>query len=94
MHPPKGYTATRDSAVQAVRLFPRLAIANHNAMPKRNAHRFDVGQYSIANQSDATNAKSQVRAKLLRMILENERTRTRRMPGGNQPPGAKRPNAS
>lgn len=62
--------------VPSVRLFPRLATTDTSGKPKRLPRR-NVGQHSQpATDGDRRDAAhKQVRARLLRMILENERIR-------------------
>jgi hypothetical protein len=84
--------ADLESPVQTVKLFPRLAMANYPTIPHRNPRPTESEYRPSSNHADAVKARSQVRARLLRMILENERTR--RTPRSNDSDGSRRPNAS
>ena len=58
----------------SVKLFPRLATANIHRKPKRASRRIAVQPVNAAVDTREA-ARTQVRARLLRMILENEQVR-------------------
>jgi hypothetical protein len=67
--------ADSDSAMPSVKLYPRLATRNPEVEPK-NARRKHARQRQTAADDDRRDAaRSNIRARLLRMIVENERVR-------------------
>jgi hypothetical protein len=64
-----------DPFVQSVKLFPRLAMTNEFAKSKASPRKPKRPHRSSADRAEVTSSQSQVRARLLRMILENERVR-------------------
>jgi hypothetical protein len=73
-----------DPSVRTVKLFPRLAMTNQPTNSKRDACLRSHPRGPHTSCPEADTPQSQVRARLLRMILENERNRR----------GPERPNAS
>jgi hypothetical protein len=63
-----------DRSMRSVKLFPRLAMTNQPAKSKRSAHPRSNPRGPLTASAEET-PRAQVRARLLRMILENERVR-------------------
>jgi hypothetical protein len=59
----------------SVRLYPRLAMANGPHKSKRVSRTARVRKASAGVEQESGTAESQVRARLLHMIIENERVR-------------------
>ena len=69
MHPPNS-----EPIVPSVKLFPRLAMT-HPSQNRQRALRSGAARHVAADDNRIDPAHTQVRARLLRMILENERVR-------------------
>ena len=70
------HSANSEPVVPSVKLFPRLAMTNPSQTPTRIFRPHSAFRRPLArddNQPDSPH--TQVRARLLRMILENERVR-------------------
>jgi hypothetical protein len=65
--------ADLDLACPAVKLYPRLATTSQQLELKRAVHA--LGRECEPAEADCNAVKSQIRARLLRMIVENERVR-------------------
>jgi hypothetical protein len=63
------------SKTSSVKLYPRLAMASGPHKPKRPSRPRRVRSLPASADEDRTAAHRQVRARLLHMILENERVR-------------------
>jgi hypothetical protein len=59
----------------SVRLYPRLAMVNGPHKAKRVSRTARVRKASTGVDQESNTAESQVRARLLHMIIENERVR-------------------
>ena len=69
-------SASSDSTVPSVKLFPRLAVTNRSQNVNRALRLHAAARRRIAaDDQRPETSQSQVRARLLRMILENERVR-------------------
>jgi hypothetical protein len=70
-----------DSSLQTLRLFPRLAMENHekpliqNSRGLRSPRRTIPRMAPVPIDPKGNSAQSQMRNRLLKMILENERAR-------------------
>ena len=69
-------SASSDPAVPSVKLFPRLATTGRSQKLHRALRLHAAARRSnAADREELDTPRSQVRARLLRMILENERVR-------------------
>jgi hypothetical protein len=64
-----------EPTVPSVKLFPRLAMSDRSAKSKRSARAISNPHRSGIDRTEVISSQSQVRTRLLRMILENERIR-------------------
>lgn len=70
------YRSDPKKALRSVRMFPRLAVTNSTSQTSRRRARMAAIRASTATEVDpAATARAEVKARLLRMILDNEQVR-------------------